>query len=114
MAIVSDGLRKADEDNLHGYLEFEPVKNLVKDSAWLFEHQGKAIKIVAPLLMALPPDLPLCPTSLAYVESSGSVPSVRKVGGERGSSPGLLSSSRTRTDDAECKMSPYGRLFLSS
>ena len=58
MAVVSDGLRKADEDNPHGYLEFEPVKNLVRDSTWLFEHRGKAIKIVAPLLMALPPDLP--------------------------------------------------------
>jgi len=57
MNILSDGLREADEDNPRGYLEFEPVKNLLKDSKWLFEGRGKAIKIVAPLLAALPPGL---------------------------------------------------------
>jgi hypothetical protein len=57
MAILSDGLRAADEDNPRGYFEFEPVKNLLKDSKWLFEGRGKAIKIVAPLLAALPPGL---------------------------------------------------------
>jgi predicted AlkP superfamily phosphohydrolase/phosphomutase/tetratricopeptide (TPR) repeat protein len=58
MKVVSDGLRAADEDNPRGYLEFEPVKNLFKDSQWLFEQRGRAIKIVAPLLAALPPGLP--------------------------------------------------------
>ena len=57
MDVLSDGLREADEDNPRGYLEFEPVKNLRKDSAWLFEGRGKAIKIVAPLLAALPEGL---------------------------------------------------------
>ena len=57
MRVVSDGLRAADEDNPRGYLEFEPVKKLRNDSKWLFEERGKAIKIVAPLLPALPPDL---------------------------------------------------------
>jgi predicted AlkP superfamily phosphohydrolase/phosphomutase/tetratricopeptide (TPR) repeat protein len=57
MDVLSDGLREADEDNPRGYLEFEPVKNLVKSSQWLFEGRGKAIKIVAPLLAALPPGL---------------------------------------------------------
>ena len=57
MTVLSDGLREADEDNPRGYLEFEPVKNLLKDSTWLFEGRGKAIKIVAPLLAALPPGL---------------------------------------------------------
>ena len=55
--VMSDGLRAPDEDNPRGYLEFEPVKNLLKDSKWLFEGRGKAIKIVAPLLAALPPGL---------------------------------------------------------
>ena len=58
MDILSDGLREADEDNPRGYLEFEPVKNLLNDSKWLFEARGKAVKIVAPLLAALPPGLP--------------------------------------------------------
>jgi len=51
--VVSDGLPKADEDNPHGYLEFEPVKSLLRDSSWLSASRGKAIKIVAPLLSAL-------------------------------------------------------------
>jgi len=57
MGILSDGLREADEDNPRGYFEFEPVKNLLKDSTWLFEGRGKAIKIVAPLLAPLPSGL---------------------------------------------------------
>ena len=58
MGILSDGLREADEDNPRGYLEFEPVKNLLEDSKWLFEQRGRVIKIVAPLLAALPPGWP--------------------------------------------------------
>jgi tetratricopeptide (TPR) repeat protein len=58
MQVLSDGLRVADEDNPRGYLEFEPVKNLLKDSKWLVEHRGKGVKIVAPLLAALPAGLP--------------------------------------------------------
>jgi hypothetical protein len=57
MDVVSDGLREPDEDNPRGYLEFEPVKNLLKDSKWLFEARGRPVKIVAPLLAALPPGL---------------------------------------------------------
>ena len=30
MGVLSDGLRAADEDNPRGYLEFEPVKNLLE------------------------------------------------------------------------------------
>jgi predicted AlkP superfamily phosphohydrolase/phosphomutase/tetratricopeptide (TPR) repeat protein len=60
--VLSDGLRKADEDNPRGYLEYEPVRNLAtknqaNDSKWLFEARGRAVKIVVPLLDALPPDL---------------------------------------------------------
>jgi len=58
MNVLSDELRAADEDNPRGYLEYEPVKRLLKDSSWLREACGKAVKIVAPLLTALPPDLP--------------------------------------------------------
>jgi len=58
IAILTDGLREPDEDNPRGYLEFEPVKNLLRDSAWLREGRGKAVKIVAPLLAALPAGLP--------------------------------------------------------
>jgi len=57
MQVVSDGLRQADEDNPRGYFEFEPVKSLARDSKWLCEHPGCAIKIVAPLLAGLPQGL---------------------------------------------------------
>ncbi|HLW76292.1 MAG TPA: tetratricopeptide repeat protein, partial [Bryobacteraceae bacterium] len=58
MEIVADHLRQPDQDNPRGYLEIERVKNLLKDSKWLLEHRGQAIKIVAPLLAGLPPELP--------------------------------------------------------
>jgi len=57
MTALSDGLRAADEDNPRGYFELEPVKKLLTDAKWLCEARGKAIKIVAPLLAALPPGL---------------------------------------------------------
>lgn len=56
--LLTDEQRLADEDNPRGYLEFEPVKKLVNDSKWLNEARGKVVKIVAPLLTALPPGLP--------------------------------------------------------
>jgi predicted AlkP superfamily phosphohydrolase/phosphomutase/tetratricopeptide (TPR) repeat protein len=57
MGVLSDALREADEDNPRGYLEFEPVKKLLESSEWLFAGRGKVIKIVAPLLTALPTGL---------------------------------------------------------
>jgi predicted AlkP superfamily phosphohydrolase/phosphomutase/tetratricopeptide (TPR) repeat protein len=74
MDVLSDGLREADEDNPRGYFEFEPVKNLLKDSKWLFEVRGRAVKIVVPLLAALPPGLAcrviLCERNLEEVLDS--------------------------------------------
>jgi hypothetical protein len=58
MNALTDGLREPDEDNPKSYLEFEPVKNILRDSKWLEQGLGKAVKIVAPLLAALPPGLP--------------------------------------------------------
>jgi tetratricopeptide (TPR) repeat protein len=58
MTVMTDGMREPDEDNPRGYLEYEPVKNLLKDSSWLRGARGKVVKIVAPLLIALPPGLP--------------------------------------------------------
>ncbi len=47
---LTDHERKADEDNPKGYFEFERAKKLRTDPMWLPEAQGKAVKIVAPLL----------------------------------------------------------------
>jgi len=59
MPVLTDQLRKPDADNPRGYLEFEPVKKLLQDSSWLVgQGRGKAVKIVAPLLPAVPAGLP--------------------------------------------------------
>jgi predicted AlkP superfamily phosphohydrolase/phosphomutase/tetratricopeptide (TPR) repeat protein len=56
MPALTDGLRTADEDNPRGYFEYEPVKAIHKDASWMGEAHGKVVKIVAPLLGALPTD----------------------------------------------------------
>lgn len=53
--IMTDHIRKADDDNPKGYYEFERVKKMPKgDVAWLKETQGKAVKIISSLLQYLP------------------------------------------------------------
>lgn len=54
LAVVTDNLRTADEDNPKGYYELEKVKQLDKDSSWVGECQGKAVKIISMLLKPLP------------------------------------------------------------
>ena len=54
--VLSDGARRADEDNPRGYHEFERVKALPRgDTAWLPEARGKAVKVITALLPWLPP-----------------------------------------------------------
>jgi len=55
--IVTDGIRKADDDNPKGYYEFEKVKQLQDSTEWLDDCRGKAIKMVSPLLSRLPDDM---------------------------------------------------------
>jgi hypothetical protein len=54
LAVLGDDLRRADEDNPRGYLEFEKVKSLERDATWLPEAEGKAVKIISFLLPKLP------------------------------------------------------------
>lgn len=49
-----DQVRTADIDNPKGYYEFERVKQLPGDTAWLPEAEGKAVKMVSMLLYELP------------------------------------------------------------
>ena len=51
---LTDGIRKADADNLRGYFEYEKVKRLRRDCSWLPEAQGKAVKIIVQLIPFLP------------------------------------------------------------
>jgi hypothetical protein len=53
--ILTDGIRTADEDNPKGYYEYEKVKNLHNDSTWMYQAEGKVIKVISMQLFHLPP-----------------------------------------------------------
>ncbi len=53
LPVLSDGLRTADENNLRGYFEYEPVKRLRTDRSWLPQARGHAVKIIHLLLRDL-------------------------------------------------------------
>ena len=53
LSVFTDNMRKSDVDNPRGYFELEKVKSLPKDSGWLKEAEGRAVKIVAQLLKHL-------------------------------------------------------------
>lgn len=50
----TDRQRAADPDNPRGYYEHSAAMRLHDDTAWVPEARGKAVKIVAPLLLYLP------------------------------------------------------------
>ena len=52
--VLTDNIRQADADNPRGYYEYEPVKQLSRDSSWLASADGKATKLVYLLLYDLP------------------------------------------------------------
>lgn len=52
--VITDHIRKADEDNPRGYFEFEKVKKIKEDSSWLDDCHGKVFKMVSALLYYLP------------------------------------------------------------
>ncbi len=56
LEVVTDEIRKADEDNPRGYYEYEMVKKIKEDTSWLKETRGKVFKMVSMLLFELPPD----------------------------------------------------------
>ncbi|WP_343632491.1 alkaline phosphatase family protein [Fluviicola sp.] len=51
--ILTDNVRQSDENNPKGYLEYEPVKNLLKENSWLADQDGKTIKVIMQLLGSL-------------------------------------------------------------
>ena len=54
MAVLTDSIRQADDDNPRGYYEFECVKEIEHDKEWLPLAQGKAVKMISVLLRHLP------------------------------------------------------------
>lgn len=53
--VLTDEIREADADNPKGYYEFERVKQIEHDKAWLEDAQGKVVKMISQLLKHLPP-----------------------------------------------------------
>lgn len=54
---VDDGLRAPDDSNPRGYFEDARVRELSRSAAWLAdEADGRAVKVIAPLLPFLPID----------------------------------------------------------
>ncbi len=54
MPLLTDGVRAADEDNPHGYFEYERAKSIQSDPSFLKDAEGKAFKMVSRLLFHLP------------------------------------------------------------
>ena len=54
IAALTDHIRTADTDNPRGYYEFERVKKVKDDTAWLPDARGKVVKMVSQLLLDLP------------------------------------------------------------
>lgn len=51
---ITDGIRTADDDNPKGYYEFERVKKIKEDAAWVPDAVGKTVKMISQLVVSLP------------------------------------------------------------
>ncbi len=56
MPLFTDNARPADESNPRGYFESELVKTIARDRSWIGQAEGRAIKVVIPLIAHLPLD----------------------------------------------------------
>jgi hypothetical protein len=56
LQVLTDHERQPDADNPKGYYEFEQVKEIETDKAWLPQAQGKVVKMISALLKHLPSD----------------------------------------------------------
>ena len=54
MPLLIDDERPPDADNERGYFEYAPVRGLRRDNSWVPEACGRAFKVIAQLLPALP------------------------------------------------------------
>jgi hypothetical protein len=58
LPVQSDDERPPDRHNPRGYLEYAPVKRLREDASFLVGAVGRVVKVVVPLVCALPAQLP--------------------------------------------------------
>jgi hypothetical protein len=54
--VFTDNVRAEDEDNPRGYFEHKLVAALQKESSWVAQATGKAVKVISQLLPHLPSD----------------------------------------------------------
>src|SRR5215472_11279568 len=54
MPVLMDTGRKPDTDNPRGYFEWEPIQRLPQDPECVARAEGKAVKVISQLLLALP------------------------------------------------------------
>jgi hypothetical protein len=54
MPVLTDGERQPDEDNPHGYYEWEQIKLLPKQPDCIDQAEGRVVKCISQLLFALP------------------------------------------------------------
>jgi len=54
MPLLVDDARRPDADNPRGYFEYGPVRRIASDASFIARADGRAIKVVAPLLRHLP------------------------------------------------------------
>lgn len=54
MTLLTDSLRQPDTDNPRGYCEWEPIKQLPKQPDLIDKAEGKVVKVITQLLMAIP------------------------------------------------------------
>jgi hypothetical protein len=55
LEILTDNLRRKDDDNPKGYYELESIKRLGKDQSCLHDARGKVVKVISELLKYLLP-----------------------------------------------------------
>ena len=55
---IIDGHRPADDNNPHGYFEYEPAKRLASEAEWIETARGKVVKVIHALLYDLPRNVP--------------------------------------------------------
>jgi len=57
LSIVTDEIRRPDDDNPNGYFELEVVRQLKEGNVtWLKDANGKVVKVISSLLEYLPPE----------------------------------------------------------
>lgn len=100
--VITDELRRADDDNPRGYFELEVVRKLKEgNTAWLQGASGKAVKVISALLEYLPPNYQY---KIIFMErdSKETLASQKKMLEHRGETP--------KMDDEEMEQQFYKHL----